>query len=41
MVSFGVSNALAALMDLDSFVVVFIDDIFLYSKDEGEHMDHL
>ena len=25
---------------LDSFVIVFINDILVYSK-EGEHMDHL
>ena len=26
---------------LDSFVIIFIDDIFLYSKDEGDHIGHL
>ena len=26
---------------LDAFVIVFIDVILLYSKSEGEHMDHL
>ena len=26
---------------LESFVIVFIDYIFVYSKDEGERMDHL
>ena len=26
---------------LNSFVIVFIDDTLVYSKDEGEHMDHL
>ena len=26
---------------LDSFVIVFIDDNFVYSKNEGDHMDHL
>lgn len=39
--SFGLTNGLAAFMDLmnsvflnylDSFLIVFIDDIFLYSK---------
>ena len=26
---------------LDAFVIVFIDDILLYSKSEDEHMGHL
>ncbi|GJY37386.1 putative reverse transcriptase domain-containing protein [Tanacetum coccineum] len=26
---------------LDKFVIVFIDDILLYSKDEKEHEEHL
>ena len=43
---FGLTNALAAFMDLmnrvfrpyvDQFVVVFIDDILVYSKDAHEH----
>ena len=47
---FGLANALAAFMDLmnrvfhdflDQFVVVFIDDILVYSKSLEEHEDHL
>ena len=47
---FGVTNAPAAFMDLmnrvfkpylDEFVVVFIDDILIYSKSEVEHEKHL
>ncbi|KAL4384851.1 hypothetical protein GQ457_15G012120 [Hibiscus cannabinus] len=47
---FGLTNAPAAFMDLmnrvfrpylDKFVVVFIDDILVYSKSEAEHRDHL
>ena len=47
---FGVTNALAIFMDymnrifrpwLDKFVVVFIDDILIYSKTREEHADHL
>ena len=47
---FGLTNASAAFMDLmnkvfyphlDQFVVVFIDDIMLYSKDAQEHEQHL
>ena len=47
---FGVTNALAIFMDymnrifrpwLDKFVVVFIDDILIYSKTKEEHADHL
>ncbi|WMV38641.1 hypothetical protein MTR67_032026, partial [Solanum verrucosum] len=48
--SFGLTNAPAALMRLmngvfkpflDSFVIVFIDDILVYSKSEKEHANHL
>ena len=47
---FGVANAPAIFMDLmnrvfslflDKFVVIFIDDILIYSKDEEEHAKHL
>ncbi|KAH0722292.1 hypothetical protein KY290_004974 [Solanum tuberosum] len=48
--SFGLTNALAAFMNLmnivfrqylDMFVIVFIDDILIYSRSENEYMDHL
>ncbi|GJW25386.1 reverse transcriptase domain-containing protein [Tanacetum coccineum] len=48
--SFGLTNAPAIFMDLmnrmckpylDKFVIVFIDDILIYSKDEKEHEEHL
>ncbi|KAJ0544333.1 putative nucleotidyltransferase, Ribonuclease H [Helianthus annuus] len=48
--SFGLTNAPAAFMDLmnrvcksmlDKSVIVFIDDILIYSKDEAEHARHL
>lgn len=48
--SFGLTNAPALFMEtmnsmlhkyLDDFVVVFIDDILIYSKTEGEHEQHL
>ena len=48
--SFGLTNAPAVFMDymnrifrpyLDKFVIVFIDDILVYSKTEEEHADHL
>ncbi|XP_070002773.1 uncharacterized protein [Nicotiana sylvestris] len=48
--SFGLTNAPAAFMDLmnrvfrpyiDSFVIVFIDDILIYSRSLGEHEQHL
>ena len=47
---FGLTNAPAAFMDLmnrvfrpyvDKFLVVFIDDILVYSKDAQEHEQHL
>ncbi|GMJ04800.1 hypothetical protein HRI_004149200 [Hibiscus trionum] len=47
---FGLTNAPAAFMDLmnrvfrpyvDQFVVVFIDDILVYSRTEAEHAEHL
>ncbi|GJR25989.1 putative reverse transcriptase domain-containing protein [Tanacetum coccineum] len=47
---FGLTNAPAVFMDLmnrvckpylDKFVIVFIDDILIYSKSEGEHAKHL
>ncbi|KAG5536042.1 hypothetical protein RHGRI_023734 [Rhododendron griersonianum] len=47
---FGVTNAPAAFMDLmnrvfkyylDEFVVVFIDDILVYSKTPEQHAEHL
>ena len=47
---FGLTNVPTTFMDLmhrvfqlylDQFMVVFIDDIFIYSKSEEEHEDHL
>nr|GFC63995.1 putative reverse transcriptase domain-containing protein [Tanacetum cinerariifolium] len=47
---FGLTNAPAVIMDLmnrvckpylDKFVIVFIDDILIYLKDEEEHEEHL
>jgi hypothetical protein len=45
--SFGLTNAPAYFMNkvfmeyLDKFVVVFIDDIMIFSKNEEEHDEHL
>jgi hypothetical protein len=48
--SFGLTNAPAYFMylmnsvfmlELDKFVVVFIDDILVYSKSKEEHAEHL
>ncbi|GJU17893.1 putative reverse transcriptase domain-containing protein [Tanacetum coccineum] len=47
---FGLPNALAVFMDLmnrvckpylDKFMIVFIDDILIYSKNKEEHGEHL
>ena len=48
--SFGLTNAPVAFMDLknrvfstylDKFVIVFIDDILVYSGSSEEHSEHL
>jgi hypothetical protein len=48
--SFGLTNAPAHFMylmnsvfipELDKFVVIFIDDILVYSANEEEHEEHL
>ncbi|GJW81096.1 putative reverse transcriptase domain-containing protein [Tanacetum coccineum] len=50
MMPFGLTNAYAVFMDLmnrvckpylDKFIIVFIDDILVYSKDKEEHIKHL
>ena len=50
MLPFGLTNAPAYFMDLinrvfhpylDKFIVVFIDDILVYSKSREEHAKHL
>jgi len=47
---FGNTNALAAFVDLinrafktylDKFILMFIDDILIYSKDKEEHAKNL
>ena len=49
-VPFGVTNALAQFMNmmndilagfLDSFVVVFLDDLLIYSRTPEDHAEHL
>jgi hypothetical protein len=49
-ISFGLTNAPTHFMYLinsvfmpewDKFVVVFIDDILVYSENEEEHVEHL
>ena len=49
-ISFGLTNAPTSFMclmksilgkRLDKFVIVFIDDILIYSKDEKDHEEHL
>ena len=50
MIPFGLTTSPATFMDLmhrvfqpylDHFVVVFVDDILIYSQSEKEHEDHL
>jgi hypothetical protein len=48
--SFGLTNApvhfiylmnYVFMQELDKFIVVFIDDILIYSENEEEHAEHL
>ena len=48
--SFGLTNAPAYfiylmnsvfMLELDKFVVMFIDDILIYSENESDHEEHL
>ena len=48
--SFGLTNATVSFMDLmnmmfrqylDMFVIVFINDILIYSRSENQHIEHL
>ena len=48
--SFGLTNApayfmylinLVFILELDKFVVMFIDNILIYSKNEADHAEHL
>ena len=50
MMSFGLTNAPATFMDLmnrvfrsylDKFMIIFIDDLLIYSSYENEHEKHL
>ena len=50
MIPFGLTNAPTGFMDLmhrvfqpylDQFVVVFVDEMLIYSQSEEEHEDHL
>ena len=49
MMSFGLMNASSAFMDLmhrvfqpylDRFIMVFMDDVLIYSKSEKDHEGH-
>lgn len=50
LISFGLTNALTVFIDLmnwvfkpylDMFIVIFIDDVLIYLRNEGEHEQHL